>query len=344
MSVPALPLPPHYDPARVGQVWRVPYQALAEAAAGWARQHGVRPAAEDRFRLALLIIDAQNTFCLPDFELYVGGRSGQGAVDDNRRLVEFIYRNLPRLTQIFATLDTHQAAQIFHSVFLVDADGRPPAPYTLVTAEAVERGDWRFNPALASSLGVSADAVQAHLRHYTRALERQGRYALTVWPYHAMLGGIGHALVASVEEALFFHGLARAAPPQLELKGQAPLTEHYSALGPEVLVGPDGAPLGRRNAELSRQLLSFDAVLVAGQAKSHCVAWTVQHLLDDIRALDPALARKIYLLEDCASPVVVPGVADYTDQADAAYARFAEAGMHRVRSTDPLEAWLPAAA
>jgi hypothetical protein len=31
--------------------------------------------------------------------------------------------------------------------------------------------------------------------------------------------------------------------------------------------------------------------------------------------------------------VVVPG-ADYTEQADAAFARFAEAGMHLVKSTD----------
>ena len=37
-------------------------------------------------------------------------------------------------------------------------------------------------------------------------------------------------------------------------------------------------------------------------------------------------------------PIVVPGV-DYTDQADAAFRRYAAAGMHVVRSTDPIEAW-----
>jgi nicotinamidase-related amidase len=73
--------------------------------------------------------------------------------------------------------------------------------------------------------------------------------------------------------------------------------------------------------------------VIAGQAKSHCVAWTIADLLDDLRKEDPALAQKIYLLEDCTSPVVVPG-ADYTEQADAAFARFAEAGMHLVKSTD----------
>jgi nicotinamidase-related amidase len=332
-----LPLPPHYDPATVGQAWRVPYQPRAAEAAAWARAHGLRPAATDRPRLALLLIDVQNTFCLPDFELYVGGRSGAGAVDDNRRLCEFIYRNLGAITQIIATLDTHQAAQIFHPEFWVNAAGKHPAPHTQITAAEVKAGVWRFNPALAESLNVSADFTQAHLLHYTQTLEQRGQYALTVWPYHAMLGGLGHALVSAVEEAIFFHGVARASQPDLRLKGYEPLTEHYSALGPEVLTGPDGRALGQRNTELSRRLLSFDAVIIAGQAKSHCVAWTVQHLLDDIQAQDPALARKVYLLEDCTSPVVVPGVVDYTEQADAAYRRFAEAGMHLVHSTQPVQ-------
>ncbi|MFQ5932855.1 MAG: isochorismatase, partial [Nitrospiraceae bacterium] len=39
------------------------------------------------------------------------------------------------------------------------------------------------------------------------------------------------------------------------------------------------------------------------------------------------------------SPVVVPGVIDYTDQANAAFRRFADAGMHVVRSTDPIKSW-----
>jgi len=332
-----LPLPLHFDPAKVSQVWRVPYQQRAVEAEQWAKQQPLRPAAEDKFRIALVLIDVQNTFCLPDFELYVGGRSGQGALDDNRRLCEFIYRNLGALTQIVATFDTHQAAQIFHPDCLVNAAGEHPAPHTQVTADDIERGVWKFNPALAQSLGVSVEYAQAHLRHYTRALEQGGKYALTIWPYHAMLGGIGHALVSSVEEAIFFHSLARASQPDFQIKGQQPFTEHYSALGPEVLTDPSGAALGRRNTELTRKLEQFDVVLIAGQAKSHCVAWTVQHLLDD----DAALARKVCLLEDCTSPVVVPGVVDYTDQADAAYRRFAEAGMHLVRSTEPLNTWLP---
>ena len=45
------------------------------------------------------------------------------------------------------------------------------------------------------------------------------------------------------------------------------------------------------------------------------------------------------LLSIAAGVVVVPGAVDYTDEADAAYARFAETGAHVVRSTDPVESW-----
>ena len=70
----------------------------------------------------------RNTFCIPEFELYVGGHSGSGAVDDSGRLCEFIYRNLHRITQMIPTMDTHQAMQIFHAVYLIDADGKHPDP------------------------------------------------------------------------------------------------------------------------------------------------------------------------------------------------------------------------
>jgi hypothetical protein len=69
------------------------------------------------------------------------------------------------------------------------------------------------------------------------------------------------------------------------------------------------------------------------------VAWTVEDLLAEIRRRDPRRASRIHLLDDGASPVVVPGVVDFTDPAEAAYARFAEAGMRRVLSTTPMDDW-----
>lgn len=148
-----------------------------------------------------------------------------------------------------------------------------------------------------------------------------------------MLGGIGHALVSAVEEAVFFHCIARDSQTQFEIKGNNPLTENYSVLRPEVLETTGGKPLAQKNTQLIQQLLEFDKVFIAGQAKSHCVAWTIDDLLTEIHQIDLSLAKKIYILEDCTTPVVVKGVVDYTEQAESAFERFANAGMNLIKST-----------
>jgi nicotinamidase-related amidase len=332
-----LPIPEFFDPKAVGVVWRIPYEERARQARDWSRHHSLQPASADQAKIWLMLIDVQNTFCIPEFELYVGGRSGRGAVEDNARLCEFIYRNLGKLTHITATMDTHRAMQVFHAIFFVDKDGNHPAPFTDIHASELIDGKWKFNPSLADEFSIAPEYGQQMMIHYAEALEKKGKYALTIWPYHAMLGGIGHALVPSVEEALFFHALARNTQYDIEIKGDKTFTENYSVIGPEVLTGPMGETLGTHNARFIEQLQQCDRLIIAGQAKSHCVAWTVQDLLNDINAVDPQLAKKVYLLEDCSSPVVVPGVVDHTDAADAAYQRFAEAGMNIVKSDFNLQ-------
>lgn len=330
-----LPIPPYFNPQNLGEVWRVPYQQRVEEAREWAKKHDIKPASEDKTRICLLLIDVQNTFCIPEFELFVGGKSGAGAVDDNVRLCEFIYRNLGVITKIIPTMDTHTAMQIFHPIFWVNAMGEHPTPSaTSITPEDIEKGIWKVNPGVAHSLGYDYELLEKHAYHYVKQLSQDGKYPLTVWSYHSMLGGIGHALVSAVEEAVFFHCIARYSQTQFEIKGNHPLTENYSVLRAEVLESFDKRPFAEKNTRLIQQLLEFDAVIVAGQAKSHCVAWTIDDLLTEIQQIDSNLAKKVYLLEDCTSPVVVPGVVDYTEAADAAFERFAAAGMHLVKSTE----------
>ncbi len=335
-----LPIPPHFDPARVGEIWQVPYLELASSAEDWARRHAIRPAASDTFRISLVLIDAQITFCTPRGELFVGGRSGDGAVEDNVRLCSFVYQHLGPITEITATMDTHTAIQVFHPFFWVNDVGEHPRSHTEISADDVERRVWRVNPAVAASTaGGDVETLERQALHYVRRLAESGKYPLIVWPYHGMLGGIGHALVPAVEAACFFHSIARSSPTRFEIKGDNALTEHYSVLGPEVRDRANGTPLAQKNTGLIERLLSFDAVIIAGQAKSHCVAWTAADLLDEITARDERLAKKVYLLEDCTSPVVVPGVVDFTEQADAAFRRFADAGMNIVTTATPLGNW-----
>lgn len=339
MGIQEMEIPEHFDPERVGEVWRVEYLARAAEAEEWAKAHGVERAAQDRFKLCLLLVDVQNTFCIPGFELYVAGRSGTGAVDDNVRLCRFIYRYLHAITETVPTMDTHHPIQVFHGVFLVNEKGEHPDPLTVVTEEDLVEGRWRFNEKLADRLGITPEYGQRYLVHYARQLQESGKYDYIIWPYHAMIGGIGHALVSAVEEALFFHSMARATEPDYHVKGENAFTEHYSVLGPEVTRDPSGRQLGERNEKILQKLIDHDAVVIAGQAKSHCVAWTISDLLEDVMAYDKNLVEKVYILEDCTSPVVVPGVVDYTEEADRIFKRFSDAGMHLVQSTDPIAGW-----
>lgn len=335
-------LPKHFDASKKDQVFRVDYTSLAQDAKLYKQSEGISNAATDKFKIALMNIDVQNTFCMPDFELPV-----QGAVEDSLRLTEFIYKNIGRITKVFNTLDTHTDMQIFHPSFFLDKQGNTPTPMTNISLSDIQNGTWRVNPGVASNYSVSYPELSNHVIHYCEELKKKGKYDLTIWPYHAMLGGIGHAMVSIVEEASFFHGQIRNLQSKFEVKGGNPLTENYSVLSPEVVTSPDPKSamkkalkaIAHKNRQFIEKLLKYDMLIIAGQAKSHCVAWTIDDLLNEIVSKDPSLAKKVYLLEDCTSPVIVPGIVDYTDDANKAFERFKQAGMNVVRSTDTIDTW-----
>lgn len=339
-------LPPFYDPKNAERWDFVPDpQQLFTEAAAWRRQCDVKPASADRFSLHLLLIDAQKDFCLPQGTLYVAGRSGAGAIEDSRRIAQFVYRNLRHITNITTTMDTHFAYQIFFPSFWLDRDDRPLGPHREITSDEVGSGAVKPNPIVAKWLCNGNYAwLLKQVRYYCGELEKAGKYKLYLWPAHCLLGSDGHALVGVVHEARMFHSFARGAQSWVEVKGGNPLTENYSVLRPEVLTRHDGQPLAQRNTLFLKTLLTSDAVVIAGQAASHCVKSSIDDLLGEIVAQDPALARKVYVLTDCMSAVTVPDgkggfAVDFTPQAESALKRFADAGMQLVRSTDPIESW-----
>jgi nicotinamidase-related amidase len=181
--------------------------------------------------------------------------------------------------------------------------------------------------------------------HYCEELERAGKYQLYLWPPHCLLGTEGHALAGVIAEARLFHSYARIAQSSVEVKGGNPLTENYSVLRPEVLSRFDRGAVAQRNTQFLQTLLAADAVIIAGQAASHCVKSTIDDLLTELAAVDPELARKVYLVTDCMSAVTVPDAGgkgfavDFTAEAEAALDRFAAAGMHLVTSTTPIASW-----
>ncbi len=347
MNVNTLPLPSFYDPKNADRFAFTPdEQSVFAAAAAHRKAHAIRPAASDARNVHLLLIDVQKDFCFPQGSLFVGGRSGRGAMDDSRRIAELVYRNLATITQITTTMDTHFAYQIFFPSFWVDREGEPLTPHRVITSAQIDGGEVRPNPAVAKWLcGGNYPWLMKQVRHYTAELEKAGKYELYLWPPHCLLGGAGHALAGLVHEARLFHAFARGSQSHVEVKGGHPLTENYSVMQPEVLTRHDGRPLAQKNTSFLRTLLTADAVLIAGQAASHCVKSSIDDLLAEVVATDRALAKKIFVLTDCMSAVTVPDgkggfVADFTEAAEAALQRFADAGMNLVKSTDPMSGWL----
>jgi nicotinamidase-related amidase len=347
-GVRVLPVPAFYDPAHAREWAYAPdQQALFAAAEAWRREHGIPPAARDRKRVQLLLIDLQKDFCFPRGSLYVGGRSGSGAMDDSDRIARFLYRNLEAVTDVTCTLDTHFPFQIFSPSFWLDENGEPPAPHQEITVEMIRTGTVRPNPDIAWWLCDGDVAwLERQVEFYCRELEKAGRYKLYLWPPHCILGSDGHPLVGVIHEARLFHAWVRGAKGWIETKGDLPLTENYSVLAPEVLMRHDGHPLADRNARFLKTLLKSDAVIIAGQAASHCVKSSIDDLLGEILTHSETLARKVYILRDCMSSVAVPDperpgafLFDFTPQAEEALERFASHGMHVVRSTDPIAEW-----
>lgn len=333
---------------RADQIWMMPYEQRFLEALAWKEKWGIDSAAVDKPKVAVVGIDFQVTFVQAMAQLTVGG-----AVEDCTRFCEFIYRHLPIITRIFMTLDTHTAWQIFHRCMLVDQDGNPPPACVPISDAEIQAGKWRINPEAAYAIFGDSNKyaeLMQYLPHYSSQLAQAHetlpddlkaltKYGLTPWPFHAMLGGVCHALQPIVEEACFFHNICRGSQTQFAIKGGLPLAEAFSPYGEEVRVDHRGRPVGQKNVDLFNTLNTHQVVIVAGEAKSHCErAFITDHLLM-VAEKDPELAKRVYLLEDCTSPVVIPGVVDYTSEADQAFELFRSKGMNVVQSTTPMTEW-----
>jgi len=335
-TIQLLDLPPHFDGKRAYEPsYQANVPALETAAAQWARKYNLLPAPGDAKKIYVLDIDDQGDFDFQNGSLFVAGRSGTGAMDALRLRTEFVYRYLAYITLLKNTMDSHVPFQVFSGCAHLNKDGNHPAAHTIIPAD-VYRSDYRPNPAMAAQIGTDPVWLQKQFYYYCEQLDKTGKYQLYIWPYHCLIGSPGHRLAGLMEEARLFHAFARGADNTPEIKGGNPLTEHYSIFAPEVMTTWDGRqiPGAQKNARLLKLLLSGNLVFLMGEAASHCFKTSTQDILTEILAVDPALAGKIVILRDCTTSVVVPGVVDFTDDAERAIQNFQDAGMHVVDSTD----------
>ena len=231
----------------------------------------------------LFIIDPQNDF-------HPGGSLGvPGANEDSARIADFIRDNVTKIDEIYVSLDSHHRIHIAHGVFWKNANGEHPAPFTLIKSEDVENGKW-----------VPVDEGQLeHAKMYTKALEEKGRFVVCIWPEHCLIGTPGHAVVPTLNEALQEWVKVNMKTVEYIHKGTNCLTEMYSAMAAEVPVADDLSTA--MNMDLVARLNTADRLFICGEAKSHCVNYTMR---DIARHWDKDHAGLI-LLDDCAS--AVPG-------------------------------------
>jgi len=241
----------------------------------------------------LLIVDPQNDFMdIPGAALPV-----PGAQVDMRRLAGLIDRAGDRIAGITVTLDSHHSVGIERPAMWKRADGSPVAPFTQIAAGQVRDGT--YLPRRPQDL--------PRVLAYLDALEAQGRYQLMVWPTHCEIGTWGHNVEEELRQAYNRWEASAVRPVRKVSKGMNPWTENYSALRAEV--PDDSDPQTQLNTRLIADLDEAPCIVVAGEASSHCVRATAEHLAD---YLPSGRVDKLVLLSDCMSPV--PG---FEDQAEA---------------------------
>ncbi|MFN2149762.1 MAG: hypothetical protein ACK2T2_15360 [Anaerolineales bacterium] len=309
--------PDFYRPGRVGKL--LPPDVSAAINAGIADSdrafHGEEPG------VLLLLVDPQVDFIHVD-----GALSVPGAVEDTRRTIEWIFRNLGSIDTIAASLDSHYPQHIFFPTWWVDERGEHPAPYTVILPEQVRSGRWQ--PVY----------QQEWSRSYVERLHAQAKKDLMIWPFHAMLGTPGHAITPALYEALAYQSAASGNPLRLIVKGTLPETEFYSIL--EAEVKPQQGERGELNRELLEWMVGFEQVFIAGQAKSHCVLETLTSI-GRFYQDQPETMAKFHLLTDCTSSVQHPEI-DFEAIAQDALSGFERQGLRLVTSEAPLDVRRPA--
>lgn len=231
-------------------------------------------------KVNLLIIDPQNDFCDPR-----GALSIKGANADMKRLADMIRGNRDKISAIDVTLDSHRWLHIAHPIFWEDEQGRRPKPFTKITLEDVKEKRWQTRLA----------GYEEYVLKYLRTLEEEGRYDLTIWAPHCLIGSWGHNTFPPLLDAiLYFEEHFKRV--NYHFKGTNTLTEHYSAIKPAF--DETGTQI---NQWLVDRVKESDKLLVGGEAMSHCVANTVRDILE-VGGVE--MASKIVLLRDTMSNVM----------------------------------------
>lgn len=277
--------------------------------------------------LNALLVDQQNCFA--------GNRDGspydrrwstlpvRGSVGNFKRSAEVINYNRRKIGRIWRTGDAHPLLHIGHGAAWMNPEGISPAPFTMITAAQIERGEW-----------IARDpSRRAWFLAYARQLEKQGRKPLIIWPEHGLVGTPGQNFFPDVDEAV------RAWEVEMQIsaftlwKGVNRNVEMYSPFHAEVPDPED--PTTNLNTIVLDDIDAAPGIkLLAGDALSHCNG---DAMLDIAHYLPRNRLRNYYVLTDCTSPIdAVPGGPDFPAIGRAILAELESLGMNLTTSEEFL--------
>ena len=239
----------------------------------------------------LIVIDPQYDFCNPEGSLYV-----PNAEEDMKRLSKFI-KKFDHISDITVTLDTHQYYQIFHKLFWIDKDGKELPDFTEIGIDDLLEGKYRTS---------NPDHME-WAKYYVNKLGQDGKYSLMIWPYHCIAGTRGATINEDISESVKSFALSKIKKVNYYFKGINPYTEHYSAMKPEVEYRSDFNDKSvcsvksreHSNTALLDSISQADNIYIGGEALSHCVANTINDIID----FDVIDLSKLVVLTDTSSPV-----------------------------------------
>lgn len=255
---------------------------------------------------SLLIIDPQNDFCLPGSPLYVNGADA-----DMHRLANLLVTHPDKVDSIYISLDMHNIEDIAHPNYWVKwNEGKPthPEPFTNITFEDVKSGKWVPKNTKDDSIALE----------YLKTIEEKKKFTHTIWPVHCVAGTYGSNIFPTLNAGLKKWTNSTNQNFKSYIKGMDRNSEHFGIFQSE-----DGK--SEFNYELLDEFKGCERILVAGQAKSHCVATTLKQILD----IRPNYIKKTILLTDTTSNV--PGCENI---ADGIYNELREAGMKEMTTID----------
>lgn len=303
-----------------------------DMAKAYGKSLKLKPYSTDKKKVMLMLVDPQLGFIEKGRPLCV-----PGAIQDTINIVDFILKNMDKITQITASLDSHLPFQIFFPDWWVYADGRPLEPFTVVTLEDVQSK--KIKPIFDFPYEYATGKSMPWSEYYLAMLENYGKKTgdndfakknLMVWPNHCMIGTGEHIIEPTLYEAIFAHAIARKSEPKLKTKGAVQVTENYSIAEGEVECA-DEKDSGL-DEDFMTDLKKYDVIYIAGEASSHCVLETIYSIIRYYKNDASDVLSRIRILVDCMSPV--GGFEDMAKQAIEALA--STYGLKLVKSTDPI--------